>query len=105
MSSWGRLSTCAAVGYRRCPVPARGIPSGSGRLTIGRSLPNCPTTESHPPFPPKPLSTHARARCLADEERARAQKPLTAPGAGRSEEHTSELQSLRHLVCRLLLEK
>src|ERR1039458_10729792 len=26
-------------------------------------------------------------------------------GFGRSEEHTSELQSLRHLVCRLLLEK
>src|SRR5205814_9450187 len=28
-----------------------------------------------------------------------------APAGGRSEEHTSELQSLRHLVCRLLLEK
>src|SRR5262245_63565458 len=27
------------------------------------------------------------------------------PPTGRSEEHTSELQSLRHLVCRLLLEK
>src|SRR5205814_3352310 len=26
-------------------------------------------------------------------------------GLDRSEEHTSELQSLRHLVCRLLLEK
>src|SRR5436853_7857051 len=26
-------------------------------------------------------------------------------GQRRSEEHTSELQSLRHLVCRLLLEK
>src|SRR5205814_5461085 len=26
-------------------------------------------------------------------------------GTERSEEHTSELQSLRHLVCRLLLEK
>src|SRR5437899_5884496 len=26
-------------------------------------------------------------------------------GRARSEEHTSELQSLRHLVCRLLLEK
>src|SRR5438045_8285343 len=26
-------------------------------------------------------------------------------GTTRSEEHTSELQSLRHLVCRLLLEK
>src|SRR5437899_11328428 len=34
--------------------------------------------------------------------RVRAQRP-TAPT--RSEEHTSELQSLRHLVCRLLLEK
>src|SRR5947199_6641257 len=32
---------------------------------------------------------------------------LGAPGSEvpRSEEHTSELQSLRHLVCRLLLEK
>src|SRR5437899_12083470 len=29
-------------------------------------------------------------------------RPVQAP---RSEEHTSELQSLRHLVCRLLLEK
>src|SRR5437899_9763228 len=29
----------------------------------------------------------------------------TGAGGGRSEEHTSELQSLRHLVCRLLLEK
>src|SRR5437899_7210806 len=28
-----------------------------------------------------------------------------AVGSTRSEEHTSELQSLRHLVCRLLLEK
>src|SRR5436853_4267777 len=27
------------------------------------------------------------------------------PAVERSEEHTSELQSLRHLVCRLLLEK
>src|ERR1035441_10003398 len=31
---------------------------------------------------------------------------LTGASTGpRSEEHTSELQSLRHLVCRLLLEK
>src|SRR5947209_13950125 len=27
------------------------------------------------------------------------------PGGGRSEEHTSELQSRQYLVCRLLLEK
>src|SRR5436853_1337439 len=30
---------------------------------------------------------------------------LNVVRVGRSEEHTSELQSLRHLVCRLLLEK
>src|SRR5690554_7567153 len=29
----------------------------------------------------------------------------TSPQCGRSEEHTSELQSRPHLVCRLLLEK
>src|ERR1039458_10417109 len=34
---------------------------------------------------------------------ARFSKPWTR--CWRSEEHTSELQSLRHLVCRLLLEK
>src|SRR5205814_6445060 len=31
--------------------------------------------------------------------------PMRAVPTSRSEEHTSELQSLRHLVCRLLLEK
>src|SRR3712207_7555611 len=30
---------------------------------------------------------------------------LPAPRSGRSEEHTSELQSRQYLVCRLLLEK
>src|SRR5215216_6825701 len=32
-------------------------------------------------------------------------RPGTAPRTPRSEEHTSELQSPDHLVCRLLLEK
>src|SRR5258708_17064253 len=31
--------------------------------------------------------------------------PSDGPAKGRSEEHTSELQSPDHLVCRLLLEK
>src|SRR2546429_2212990 len=31
--------------------------------------------------------------------------PIKLIGVGRSEEHTSELQSRLHLVCRLLLEK
>src|SRR5262245_64284196 len=41
--------------------------------------------------------------------RGRGRAPSAAPPSPacntRSEEHTSELQSLRHLVCRLLLEK
>src|SRR5947199_9973754 len=41
----------------------------------------------------------ARRRARSSGERR------SRPSAARSEEHTSELQSLRHLVCRLLLEK
>src|ERR1035441_7584617 len=37
--------------------------------------------------------------------RLRARSASSAPRKLRSEEHTSELQSLRHLVCRLLLLK
>src|SRR5437899_8267586 len=45
---------------------------------------------------PSPLATRPSA----------VVQPLRPAGAlVRSEEHTSELQSLRHLVCRLLLEK
>src|SRR5258708_24949969 len=51
------------------------------------------------------------AECLSggeepdDERRARAERREVRGGAVRSEEHTSELQSPDHLVCRLLLEK
>src|SRR5437763_15664428 len=37
--------------------------------------------------------------------RRRSAPPRPGPAAGRSEEHTSELQSPMYLVCRLLLEK
>src|SRR5207253_3714086 len=40
----------------------------------------------------------------AKPDAERPQRPASAP-ATRSEEHTSELQSRGHLVCRLLLEK
>src|SRR2546425_9149205 len=36
---------------------------------------------------------------------SRAAKRTASPAPNRSEEHTSELQSLAYLVCRLLLEK
>src|ERR1035438_4507657 len=46
--------------------------------------------------------THSRS---ATEPLLHGCKNNLNPRGGRSEEHTSELQSLRHLVCRLLLEK
>src|SRR5205814_10065463 len=45
------------------------------------------------------------AGIVAGTAAPRANPTLRAAAAQRSEEHTSELQSLRHLVCRLLLEK
>src|SRR5205814_8964766 len=69
---------------------------------------------SLPPLPIRAPATAHRpdASCrLADAFPARSRStpervllPSVVPAA-RSEEHTSELQSLRHLVCRLLLEK
>src|SRR5215831_21246381 len=44
-----------------------------------------------------PISPSPSMRCLP--------VPHSCAPSPRSEEHTSELQSLRHLVCRLLLEK
>src|SRR5437899_10068593 len=57
-----------------------------------------------------PYTTLFRSRALPDLPRplgegAGARGHVAGSAAGRSEEHTSELQSLRHLVCRLLLEK
>src|SRR5229473_5410073 len=50
-------------------------------------------------------ASHSRTRCRL----AVVHTPITARGSSawglRSEEHTSELQSLAYLVCRLLLEK
>src|SRR5437899_8826347 len=47
---------------------------------------------------------HALADLAMDRHVVDGRVPRS-PEHDRSEEHTSELQSLRHLVCRLLLEK
>src|SRR3712207_6853638 len=51
----------------------------------------------------------AHARCslgtIRERERADRVPGRAAADPGRSEEHTSELQSRQYLVCRLLLEK
>src|SRR5438046_4664874 len=46
-----------------------------------------------------------RARCAGDTGRAQFRRGSSSCGKRRSEEHTSELQSLTNLVCRLLPEK
>src|SRR5262245_62694520 len=55
-----------------------------------------------------PYTTLFRSAARRGEGAHAARRRAGAAAAGaavRSEEHTSELQSLRHLVCRLLLEK
>src|SRR5689334_24303042 len=49
-----------------------------------------------------PISATARSRARCRPSRPRG---CARPATSRSEEHTSELQSQFHLVCRLLLEK
>src|SRR2546425_4855825 len=56
------------------------------------------------------LYAHPRQLAQSGRDRNQPVRPAVSgkeknPIAGRSEEHTSELQSLAYLVCRLLLEK
>src|SRR2546430_8502870 len=56
------------------------------------------------------LHGHALSACHRDRQETEQTRPLDPPqrvraAQGRSEEHTSELQSQSNLVCRLLLEK
>src|SRR6267378_2927565 len=52
-----------------------------------------------------PYTTLFRSRWPQPLRRRAARPSVDCPRAARSEEHTSELQSRRDLVCRLLLEK
>src|ERR1039458_1583490 len=62
------------------------------------------------PAPPAPaMPPAAESAPVPKDEKPAAEEPPRAaapirPPLARSEEHTSELQSLRHLLCRLLLE-
>src|SRR3990170_6258323 len=52
-----------------------------------------------------PYTTLFRSRSVRAGMGGRSPRRARAPPRDRSEEHTSELQSPDHLVCRLLLEK
>src|SRR5437016_6740598 len=68
------------------------------------------TLSLHDALPISPPAPDARGSPTAPGPRAgrrssRTRRPRARAPASRSEEHTSELQSLTNLVCRLLLEK
>jgi hypothetical protein len=47
-SVWGRLATCAAVGYRRRSAASAAVGRAQRAPPIGRSLPSCPTMPDLP---------------------------------------------------------
>src|SRR2546426_9156699 len=69
--------------------------------TLFRSRPGTSDARS----PTTAASPIARRRSTHRMERRRIHELASVPSCGRSEEHTSELQSPCNLVCRLLLEK
>src|SRR5205823_11865285 len=97
----------ACLGWASCGTSAKSPPTSSRCSPPPRNLPRSPRSAERP----------CSARLVAAGQAAcplRAysgtgephQRGLNASvGCIRSEEHTSELQSLAYLVCRLLLEK
>src|SRR2546425_8258032 len=75
-------------------------------ITFARSSPDAPS-RAWPTRPWPRLASARRSSGWKSTTRAMTQndQKLTSSHSVRSEEHTSELQSLAYLVCRLLLEK
>src|SRR2546429_3411743 len=65
-----------------------------------QTFPEAPGAKGHPPRPPTEES-----KCVTPHSIAARMFGIAIARVSRSEEHTSELQSRLHLVCRLLLEK
>src|SRR2546430_3343965 len=86
------------TGVQTCALPISGV--GARQLQAGHTA-----LAGREPGP-----GDSRAQCRENDQprkppRARLEDPASGPAGGRSEEHTSELQSQSNLVCRLLLEK
>src|SRR5205814_9136611 len=113
---WGgadRTARAAPAAQQSCPSsraptrPAHPVPSPLRCVTVpSRSRGRRRTMRPAGRAPRARRGPNARAGDSPDRAApSETDKPLPAPCETRSEEHTSELQSLRHLVCRLLLEK
>src|SRR5438045_5680582 len=82
-------------------------PAEISTLSLHDALPiSAPRSATVTTTAPAPQTRRSRTAAPAASASSLPASSLSAgAGAARSEEHTSELQSLRHLVCRLLLEK
>src|SRR5215813_14426641 len=94
-SAWERLSNREAVGS---PTTAEAPPRSAAWPS-----PQTPTVVE-PSWSASALSRGKLALSLC-HTLAQSPRGSSQPFGSRSEEHTSELQSRPHLVCRLLLEK
>src|SRR6266550_7535946 len=110
------MNTTPATVDHRNAIRTAAQPDRKARC--GSPIPSaCPTSALAAPEKPvhgrkEKLSTWLTIWCAADDSVPRrnanpdsARMPILKSALSRSEEHTSELQSRLHLVCRLLLEK
>src|SRR5690606_41735914 len=112
----------AGVGGGRCPLPAgserghRGLGDGlvlftgatadpDGADDLALVLQRYPTREDHDPSLVGDVDAEELRTGLCVAGQFTGRDVEGTGGEGRSEEHTSELQSRENLVCRLLLEK
>src|SRR5437016_11417262 len=95
-------SAYASLRQWNCTVRRSSMPCcSSRRASSSRGKSTCRDEVSLASSRAAPMSTRRSASDLAS-----SREPRTGVnGTARSEEHTSELQSLTNLVCRLLLEK
>src|ERR1035441_7337881 len=98
-----RPSTHPSPGTHRTALPAllstSASRSSSGKLRVHASSPSSANSTL------SGWGLCSDRRSSSRRRRSSSLRTASATNLLRSEEHTSELQSLRHLVCRLLLEK
>src|ERR1039458_3035265 len=101
-----RIRYATIGGARIAPTadPLLNSPAASARSLSGNH--SAPTFTAPGQFPASPMPSRNRNTPRLNVPRAHAcsAAAMLHHATHRSEEHTSELQSLRHLVCRLLLE-
>src|SRR5205807_9653048 len=73
--------------------------------TIDASMKSRSVFERIASFQPRSRVSWSAARTSGKAGQVGSERESASPSSGRSEEHTSELQSPCNLVCRLLLEK